>query len=149
LKPRSTAATAVPLEERRAARDPLWKILHPRWPTSAEGQWYWKNDTSSDELDGRYFLYAQYYDLVAGSETEKEDVRRVVRAITDHLLSHNYTLVDWDGTPTRWAVFSPDKLNQDPEWWEERGLNSLSMLSSPRSPAASAPATSPMRRWRS
>jgi hypothetical protein len=116
-------------DEERRARDPLWKILQPRWPTSADGQWYWKTDTSSDELDGHYFLYAQYYDLVAETEAEKEDVRRVVRAVTDHLLSHNYTLVDWDGTPTRWAVFSPDKLNQDPEWWEERGLNSLSMLS--------------------
>ena len=29
----------------------------------------------------------------------------------------------------RVASYSPDSLNQDPNWWEERGLNSLSILS--------------------
>jgi len=116
-------------EAMRATRDRLWKILHPRWPLSADGNWYWKADTSSDELDGHYFFYALYYDLVAETSEEKDEVRRVVTAITDHLLAHNFALVDWDGLPTRWAVFSPDKLNRDPHWWVERGLNSLSILS--------------------
>jgi len=116
-------------EQMRATRDRLWKILHPRWPLSADGKWYWKADTSSDELDGHYFFYALYYDLVADTAEEKEEVRRVVTAITDHLLSHDYALVDWDGLPTRWAVFTPSRLNQDPDWYVERGLNSLSILS--------------------
>ena len=99
-----------------------------RWPTSADDQWYWKSDTSSDELDGHYFFYALYYDLVA-SPDEKPQVAAVVARITDHLLSHDYTLVDHSGTATRWAVFGPDALNHDKDWWEERGLNSLSILS--------------------
>ncbi len=113
----------------RAQRDHLWKVLSPRWPKSADGKWYWKTDTSSDELDGHYFFYAQYYDLVAATEQEKEEVRAVVRAITDHLLSHNYSLVDWDGTSTRWAIFDPQSLNDNRTFWAERGLNSLSILS--------------------
>jgi hypothetical protein len=113
----------------RARRDHLWKVLSPRWPKSADGQWYWKTDTSSDELDGHYFFYAQYYDLVAETPQEKEDVRKVVRAITDHLLDHNYSLVDWDGTPTRWGVFDPVSLNDTRAWWAGRGLNALSILS--------------------
>lgn len=116
-------------ETMRATRDRLWKILHPRWPVSADGKWYWKADTSSDELDGHYFFYALYYDLVAETPEEKDEVRRVVTSITDHLLAHDFMLIDWDGLPTRWAVFSPAKLNQDPDWWVERGLNSLSILS--------------------
>ncbi len=40
----------------RETRDRLWKSLTPRWPLSADGQWYWKADTSSDELDGHYFF---------------------------------------------------------------------------------------------
>ena len=116
-------------EQTRATRDRLWKILYPRWPLSADGRWYWKADTSSDELDGHYFFYALYYDLVAETAAEKEEVRQVVTAITDHLLAHDYALVDWDGLPTRWAVFTPSKLNQDPDWYVERGLNSLSILS--------------------
>jgi hypothetical protein len=113
----------------RATRDHLWKILSPRWPKSADGKWYWKTDTSSDELDGHYFFYAQYYDLVAETPQEKDDVRKVVRAITDHLLTHNYSLVDWDGAPTRWAIFDPANLNQNSMFWSGRGLNSLSILS--------------------
>ncbi|HWB98231.1 MAG TPA: hypothetical protein VG672_16070 [Bryobacteraceae bacterium] len=113
----------------RATRDHLWKILAPRWPKSADGKWFWKTDTSSDELDGHFFFYAQYYDLVAATPQEKEDVRAVVRAIADHLLDHNYSLVDWDGKVTRWAFFDPASLNDNPDHWAERGLNSLSILS--------------------
>lgn len=109
--------------------DALWKIYEPRWPKSADGKWFWKSDTSSDELDGHYFFYPAYYDLVADTEDEKERVRKVVRDLTDHLISHGYNLVDFDGTPTRWGVYSPESLNNDPAWWEERGLKSLSMLS--------------------
>ncbi|MEX2286040.1 MAG: hypothetical protein WD648_03060, partial [Planctomycetaceae bacterium] len=109
-------------------RDPQWKVLSPRWPTSADGKWYWKTDTSSDELDGHYFFYALYYDLVAETDAEKQRVRDVVAAITDHLIEHDYALVDHDGKPTRWARFGPGDLNHG-EMLYQRGLNSLSILS--------------------
>ncbi|HTU99654.1 MAG TPA: hypothetical protein VMF13_03885 [Luteitalea sp.] len=109
-------------------RDTFWKVMTPRWPRSADHQWFWKSDTSSDELDGHYFFYALYHDLVARDDAERAEVAAVVRRITDHLLRHNYTLVDHDGTPTRWAVFGPDALNRSLRWGDERGLNSLSML---------------------
>jgi hypothetical protein len=107
----------------------LWKVYEPRWPRSADGQWYWKSDTSSDELDGHYFLYAAYFDHAAETDAERERVREVVRDLTDHLVAHDFCLVDHDGKPTRWAVFGPKYLNHDPDWWVERGLNSLSILS--------------------
>jgi hypothetical protein len=113
---------------RQQERDSAWKIIAPRWPRSADGQWYWKSDTSSDELDGHYFFYALYHDLVARDAAEKAEVAAVVRRITDHLLAHDYTLVDHDGTATRWGVFGPTALNLTPRWIDERGLNSLSML---------------------
>jgi len=118
---------------RKAQRDGRWKVYEPRWPKSADGRWYWKSDTSSDELDGHFFFHALYYDHVAsdprtGSEAERDEVRAVVRAIADHLLAHDLALVDHDGRPTRWAQFGPGALNDDPEWWEERGLNSYSVL---------------------
>ena len=110
-------------------RDKFWKVFEPRWPKSADGQWYWKTDTSSDELDGHYFLYGLYFDLVAETEAEKDAVRTHVRALTDHLIKHHCKLVDHDGQPTRWARYDPAELNHDPRWFIERGLNSLSMLS--------------------
>jgi hypothetical protein len=109
--------------------DRLWKVYEPRWPKSADGQWFWKSDTSSDELDGHYFFYPLYYDFCATSDAEKKAVQSVVRKLTDHLLEHDYVLIDHDGKPTRWAIFGPQYFNRDPDWWAERGLNSLSMLS--------------------
>lgn len=87
-----------------------------------------KADTSSDELDGHYFFYANYYDLVATTPEEKARVREHVAALTDHLIEHGFQLVDHDGKVTRWGVFNPEQLNHVGVWWEERSLNSLSML---------------------
>jgi hypothetical protein len=128
--PNPNAEHYTPERDReRQKGDAYWKVMDPRWPTSEDGKWYWKCDTSSDELDGHFFFYALYYDLVAETEAEKAPVREHVRAMADHFLEHDFCLVDHDGTPTRWAVFSPSALNKDPNWFAERGLNSLSMLS--------------------
>ena len=109
-------------------RDRLWKIYTPRWPKSADGKWYWKGDTSSDELDGHYFFYGLYNDLVVASPAEKAELQKVVSDLTDHLINHDFSLHDHDGLPTRWARFGPSDLNRDPDWAQERGLNSLSIL---------------------
>ena len=114
---------------RQQSVDRRWKVITPRWPRSADGKWFWKSDTSSDELDGHYFFYGLYHDLVPKSADERERLRAHVTALTDHLLEHGFRLVDHDGRPTRWGVFDPASLTHDADWWEERGLNSLSMLS--------------------
>ncbi|MFN7016159.1 MAG: hypothetical protein ACK4P5_03190, partial [Fimbriimonadales bacterium] len=102
---------------------------HGEWHESpVDPNYLWKGDTSSDELDGHYFIWAVYYDLCA-DDTEKERIRGVVRRVTDHLMHNNWRLIDKDGKPTRWAIFNPEALNNDPLWEEERGLNSLSILS--------------------
>ena len=128
--PNPNAEAYTPEKDRqKKERDKLWKILDPRWGTSADGQWFWKTDTSSDELDGHYFFYAIYYDLLCETEEEKQAVRDVVQKLTDHLVRNNFQLVDHDNEPTRWAVYDPERFNNDPRWAVERGLNSLSMLS--------------------
>jgi len=93
---------------------------------SPDGAWEWKGDTSSDELDGHYFGLSIYYDLVA-NDAEKQEIREVVERMTDHLIDNGFLLIDLDGEPTRWGVFSPELLNGS--WEPERGLNSLSILS--------------------
>jgi hypothetical protein len=115
-------------QRRRATEDALWKVIVPRWPVSADGKWYWKTDASSDELDGHFFFYGLYYDLVADTEEERSRVREHVAAVVGHLIDHNFQLVDHDGKPTRWAIFNPENLNHSFNWHEERGTNSLSML---------------------
>ncbi|MCC7333881.1 MAG: hypothetical protein IT422_02220 [Pirellulaceae bacterium] len=115
-------------EQTRQRGDSLWRVYEPRWPTSADGKYYWKSDTSSDELDGHYFFYALYYDLVADTEEEKELVREIVRDNADHIVENNFQMIDHAGV-TRWAVFNPELFNQDVLWAAGRGLNSLSILS--------------------
>ncbi|QDU43430.1 hypothetical protein Mal52_19040 [Symmachiella dynata] len=115
---------------RKQKEDPLWKVLEPRWPVSADGKWYWKTDISSDELDGHYFLYGLYYDLVAETDEEKAMVQEVTARVTDHLIAHDFQMVDHDGKPTRWGRFSPKELNRDLDFSTGlRGMNSLSVLS--------------------
>lgn len=93
---------------------------------SPDGAWLWKGDTSSDELDGHYLALSIYHDLVADEE-ETRQIREVVERITDHLIDHDFLLIDLDGERTRWGVFAPRLLNGP--WEPERGLNSLSILS--------------------
>ena len=119
--PGFVARSFVPIED-----DP--KKYGGEWHRSADSKWWWKGDTSSDELDGHYFAYAVYYDLAA-DEREREEIRGYVARITDHILDHGYYYVGPPGKPTTWGVWAPEKLNHDLTWIDDRGLNSLEMLS--------------------
>jgi hypothetical protein len=87
-----------------------------------------KGDTSSDEMDGHYFAWYLYHDLVADA-AEKARIAAVVRRATDHILSHNYTLVGHTGRKTRWGIWTPELINQHPFYASLRPLNSLEILS--------------------
>ncbi len=98
------------------------------WHRSADGRWWWKGDTSSDEVDGHYFAYSVYYDLAA-DEGERQQIRQVVERITDHIVDHGLYYVGPSGEPTTWGVWAPEKLNHDLRRSGDRGLNSLEILS--------------------
>jgi hypothetical protein len=112
----------------RLVGDPRDKRVEVRWHRSADGRWLWKGDTSSDEITGHYFGYLYYYDLVA-DEAERERVGNHVRKVTDAIVDSGYQLRGMDGTPTRWGVWAPEKLNHDPNWAMERNVNSVEILS--------------------
>jgi hypothetical protein len=108
-------------------RDEECVLSSGEWHDTADGSYRWKGDTSSDELDGHFFAYVVYHDLVADTR-ERALIREVVTRIADHLIDHGFLLVDIDGKPTRWGVYAPERL-ASPEWAGDRGLNSLSILS--------------------
>lgn len=97
------------------------------WHKTEDGEWEWKGDTSSDEMDGHYFAWPIYYDLVADAD-DRAMIRNTVRRVTDFIIDNGYYLIDVDGKPTRWGVWAPEKLNDDLKWRAERGLNSLEVL---------------------
>jgi len=98
---------------------------HGEWHESTDGEWLWKGDTSSDEIDGHLFAYGIYYDLAADAR-EKEQIADVVRRIIGYIVDHDFLLIDVDGEPTRWGVWSPRYLNGP--WKDQQGLNSLEIL---------------------
>ncbi|WP_020533361.1 ligand-binding sensor domain-containing protein [Flexithrix dorotheae] len=109
-------------------KNPRHKPVEKRWHLSEDGKWKWKGDTSSDELCGHFFGYYCYYNFAA-DEAEKKRIASHVDKIMDHLLQNNFNLIGVDGTPTKWGVWSPKILNHDPDWAQERALNSLEILS--------------------
>lgn len=108
--------------------DPRSKRVDERWRWSSDGRWRWKGDTSSDEITAHLFGAFQYHRLAA-DEAGRHEVRDFVCAIVDHLLAHDYTLTDLDGRPTRWGVWSPERLWNDPDWANEAGINAVEVLS--------------------
>ncbi len=113
--------------DRRIA-DPRDKRVPIRWRPSSDGKWLWKGDTSSDEITGHFFGYHWYYDLAA-DEPQREAVRAHVRRVIDYIIDNGYVLKDLDGRHTRWGVWAPERLNHDPDWAPERGINSVEILS--------------------
>lgn len=87
----------------------------------------WLGETSSDEIVGHFYCYANYYDLAA-DDKDKALIRVTVAKILDHILDNNFRLVDTDGVPTTWANWNPDLLNNDQKWMYEKGTNSLQIL---------------------
>jgi hypothetical protein len=95
------------------------------WHDTPDKTWRWKGDTSSDEMVGHYFVYPIYLDLVA-TESEKPALRAVIDRMTNHVLDHDYQLVDLDGQRTRWGFWGPEAIWEDPD---ETGLRALHILS--------------------
>ena len=121
-------STSDPEWADRRIRDPRAKRVEKRWRPSADGKWLWKGDTSSDEVTAHMYGYLIYHDLAA-DEKEKELVREQVARIVDGIIEGGFVLRDIDGEHTRWAVWAPEKLNRDPDWAPERGVNSVEILS--------------------
>ena len=98
------------------------------WYRSTKHPGLWcKGDTSSDELDGHYLAWYLYHDLVA-EEAEKREIAAVARRVTDGIIANGYTLVDHTGRKTRWGIWAPELINQDPRYAGLRPLNSLEIL---------------------
>jgi len=112
----------------RRVRNPREKRVETHWRPSADGRWLWKCGTSSDEITGHMFGYLAYHDLAAEA-SDRRDVAEHVGRIVDAIVDGGFLLRDVDGQPTEWGVWAPAKLNDDPDWEMDRGVNSVEMLS--------------------
>lgn len=101
---------------------PLW------FKSPVEPNLYCKGTTSSDEIDGHYLAWYTYYEYVADAQ-EKAVISALVRRVTDHIIAHGYKLFDHSGSRTQWGFWDPETLNDNPRTADQRGENSLLILS--------------------
>ena len=103
---------------------------HDKWyrSTAMPGWVFWAQ-ASSDEVTGHLHVYPLMHDLVAETPQEKARVAALIDAITGHFVDHGLRLIDVDGLPTEWGRWDPATLNDNPEWYDERGIGSLEILS--------------------
>jgi hypothetical protein len=96
-----------------------------QWHWTPDGEYYWKGDTSSDEIVGHFFLYAVATDLLPDAELKKRIAETTAR-IMNHILDNGYYLIDVTGKPTQWGRWSPDYFREEPG---DSPLNSMELLS--------------------
>jgi hypothetical protein len=101
--------------------------LPAKWYPTADGKWFWKGDTSSDEVTAHFYAVSLFYDLVAEGK-DKEMAREHLKHMASYILKCGWTMHDMDGKPTRWARWDPEYLLR-PYGYNDRGVNGLEILS--------------------
>jgi hypothetical protein len=104
-----------------------WRPKGGAWHWTADGNYEWKADTSSDEVVGHFFAYGIAYDLLPDGEL-KGRVRATARRIMDHIIGHGYNLTDINGKPTTWGRWSRQYF-ESRTGKSDSALNALELLS--------------------
>jgi hypothetical protein len=99
-----------------------------RWHRAGDSRWRWKGTTSSDEIVGHFFAYGLFAELVPEDGWRQRAIA-LIEAIMDHLVRHDWYLVDYDGKPTQWGRWHPEYVNQFPPQVGDRRLNSAEIIS--------------------
>ncbi len=100
--------------------------LPAKWYKTKDGKWYWKGDTSSDEIIAHFYSVSLFYELVARGK-EKEVARRHLASVAEYIMKNGWKLIDVDGNPTRWGRWDPKYL-LSPYGYMDKGLNGLEAM---------------------
>jgi len=100
--------------------------LPAKWYPTPDGKWFWKGDTSSDEVMAHFYAVSLFYDLVAEGK-EKELAKEHLERLAAYIIDCGWVLNDMDGKPTRWGRWDPEYLLR-PYGYVDRGINGLEAL---------------------
>ncbi len=100
--------------------------LPAKWYKTPDGKWYWKGDTSSDEVIAQFYSVSIFYELAAKGK-EKEIAREHLARIASYIIDCGWVLKDMDGETTRWGRWNPEYLLR-PYGYVDRGINGLEAL---------------------
>eukprot|EP00040_Diaphanoeca_grandis_P019454 m.102767 g.102767 ORF g.102767 m.102767 type:complete len:842 (-) comp27434_c0_seq1:392-2917(-) len=111
--------------------DGSWIHDHETWWNSTaagyEG-WTWKGDTSSDESTGHVFGLSVVAKL-SPIASEREKATSLLNDIVSGIANHDYALIGHSGNATTWGRWGPYYVNEYRPFSDERGVQSLQMLS--------------------
>ncbi len=99
-----------------------------RWQPAEDPNWTWKATTSSDEIVGHFFAYTIFVEVVPDREWRDRAIA-LMDGIMDHIVQHDWYLIDFDGKPTLWGKWNPDYVNKFPKQVGDRRLNSAEVIS--------------------
>jgi hypothetical protein len=100
--------------------------LPAKWYQTEDGNWYWKGDTSSDEVIAHVYSVSLFHDLVAEGK-EKKLAKEHLTRIASYIMENDWVLIDMDGKPTRWGRWNPEYLLRS-YGYSDRGVNGLEAL---------------------
>ncbi len=100
----------------------------PRWQIAPDPNWVWKATTSSDEIVGHFFVYGIFAEIVPDKQRRDRCIA-LMDAIMNHIVKHNWYLIDYDGKPTQWGRWHPEYVNHFPMQVGDRRLNSVEIIS--------------------
>jgi len=100
--------------------------LPAKWYPTKDSLWYWKGDTSSDEVIAHFYAVSLFHDLVAEGK-EKELAKEHISRIAEYIIDNGWVYIDMDGKVTRWGRWNPDYLLR-PYGWVDRGVNGLEAM---------------------
>jgi len=88
------------------------KASDPQWvrATYQGHDYYWKSDTSSDEVDGHFFGFPLYHDLCAKDDAERAEVADHAVALARTIAEAGFVLNDLDGLPTYFGHWEPERI---------------------------------------
>ena len=98
-----------------------------RWQVADDERWVWKATTSSDEIVGHFFVYAVFAEIAPDPAWRRRAID-LIDAIMDHIVRHDWYLVDYDGKPTQWGRWHPEYVNRFPRAVGDRRLNSVEII---------------------
>jgi glycerophosphoryl diester phosphodiesterase len=124
---RLTTITGIPgFPARSLMRRGDYREPDGEWHFTADGQWEWKGDTSSDELVGHFFAYWVAYHLLP-DETDRAPIRKAVAEIAGGLIDHQWRLIGYGGQVTTWGKYDPAYLHSEDGYGQ--ALDALELLS--------------------
>ena len=102
-----------------------------QWVTSSNPRfkgWTWKSDTSSDEIVGHVFGLSIAANL-SPVNWERRLAANLLATMVRGIVQNGFQLIDWTQNVTTWGKWDPENVNENRAFSDERGLQSLQMLS--------------------